>query len=177
MASVTTLGVDTVALKESVTNKNISSSTTSSFDKTLNTVGYLTNTMGPAVVESVYASKGSNAASIVSAAVNATPMALTTSSSTSALSSSTGSYYGSLSTSGSENYLTGGTSLYSTDSSSSSTTTDVQGLISESYANQTYLLAVQTELGQIQNQTNAMSQVISAKNRTASKIIQNIPVG
>ena len=170
MAGITTLGVDTVALKESVTNKSLNSTSGSAFDKTLNTVGYLNGAVGPAAVEWTNYSKGENAASIVSAAVNGSPMSLTTGSTT---------FSGSIGTTGSENYVTGGASMMSTTGTTGTTgtATDVQSVISESYANQTYLLAVQSELGQIQTQTNALSQVISAKFSTNSKIIQNFRVG
>lgn len=167
MAAPTTLAIDPVAVQEQASNNAKAASSTSAFDSILNTASYTAGVFGPVAVESVYAAQGSEPASIVSAAVNAA------SGSTSYL--STGSYSSSLSSdysSGSTNYLTGGysSSAYSTTDSMS---TDVEDILSDSYSNQAYLIAVQSELGNISTQTNAITNVIQQKFNTDRTIIQN----
>lgn len=167
MAAPTTLGIDPIAVQEQVSNNAKSASSTSAFDSILNTASYTAGVFGPVAVESVYAAQGSEPASIVSAAVNAASGSTSSLSSTSYLSSSSGDY-----SSGSSNYLTGGysSSAYSTTDSMSS---DVESVLSDSYSNQAYLIAVQSELGNISTQTNAITNVIQQKFNTDRTIIQN----
>lgn len=167
MAAPTTLGIDPVAVQEQVSNNAKSANSTSAFDSILNTASYTAGVFGPVAVESVYAAQGSEPASIVSAAVNAASGSTSSLSSTSYLSSSSGDY-----SSGSSNYLTGGysSSAYSTTDSMSS---DVESVLSDSYSNQAYLIAVQSELGNISTQTNAITNVIQQKFNTDRTIIQN----
>ena len=167
MAAPTTLGIDSQAVQEQVSNSS-NSSGTSAFDSILNTASYASGVFGPVAVESVYAASGSEPASIVSAAVNASSGGL---SSTSYLSS------GSLGSSGSESYVTGGytSSAYGTDDSTASA--NVEDILSQSYTNQAYLIAVQGEMGNIQTTTTSISNALNVKHSAMKSVINNFRVG
>lgn len=169
MAAPTTLGIDPIAVQEQVSNNTKSASSTSAFDSILNTASYTAGVFGPVAVESVYAAQGSEPASIVSAAVNAASGSTSSLSSTSYLSSSSSSDY----SSGSTNYLTGGYSSAMYAGEDTAMSSDVESVLSDSYSNQAYLIAVQSELGNISTQTNAITNVIQQKFNTDRTIIQN----
>ena len=141
---------------------------TSTFDKVLGGISYGAGLFGPAVAEGVYAGTGNyQSASIVSAAFNAAAGG-------SGMSGTMGlSTSGSLGTTGAGNYLSGGSTAYST----TSTGTNVDSIIDQSYANQTYLLAVQSELGMIQTQTTSLSNAINVKDSAMRSVINNFRVG
>jgi hypothetical protein len=79
--------------------------------------------------------------------------------------------------SGATNYLTGGASYattgagsYGSDSTGSS---QVESMLSQSYANQSYLILVQGEMSNLQTQTSAISNSIAMKASTEKSIINN----
>lgn len=173
MAAPTTIGIDPIAVQEQMNSNVKSLNSTSTFDSILNTASYASGVFGPVAAESVYATSGSDssAASIVTAAVNAasggTASYLTSSTYGSGYSSS------SLGTSGSTNYLTGGSSALYSDSGDTSVSGNVEDIMNESYANQAYLIAVQSEMGNISTQTNAISNAINVKTSTERQVISN----
>lgn len=171
MAAPTTLGIDPIAVQEQVQNNYNNANQPSTFDSILNTTSYLASVGGPVAVESVYATSGSEPASIVAAAVNASANPYSSAS----LSTSGGYSSSSLGSSGSTNYLTGGysSSAYATDDASSS----VEDILSQSYTNQAYLIAVQGEMGNIQTTTTSISNALNVKHSAMKSVINNFRVG
>lgn len=171
MAAPTTLAIDPIAVQEQTQNNATNASGTSTFDSILNTSQYLASAFGPVATESVYAASGSEPASIVNAAVNAASNPYGASSSYLSTSSS------SLGSSGSTNYLTGGYSGSSYSSSDSSMSTNVEDILSQSYTNQAYLIAVQGEMGNIQTTTTSISNALNVKDSAMKSVINNFRVG
>ncbi len=156
--TATLLPIDAGAVQQQATSN--ANATTSTFDSVLNTSQYATGVFSPFVTTSLASANVSDQAqSIVSVALNATnPVA-------SASYLSTGS-----SATGATNYLTGGTnsSFLTTGgsnmySSSTSSSTDIDSLISESSMQQGYLIAVQIQMQNQSLTTNMVSTALKDK--------------
>lgn len=172
MTAPTTLGIDPIAVQEQARNNYNSATQPSTFDSILNTTSYLSSALGPVAVESVYAASGSQPASIVAAAVNASANPY------SSASLSTGYSSSGIGTSGSSNYVTGGyTGSAYADTGSTEMSSNVEDILSQSYTNQAYLIAVQGEMGNIQTTTTSISNALNVKHSAMKSVINNFRVG
>lgn len=175
MAAPTVLTtIDVNAAKQQAQSSFQSKSGPSSFDSVLNTASYAAGVMGPVATESVFAATGNmQTTSIVSAAMNATagggygsPLGLQT---------------GTMGGIGGANYLTGGAGvgmgMSTTGGAAGGTGGNVESIINQSYMNQSYLLAVQAELGNIQTQTTSLSNALNVKDGAMRSVINNFRVG
>lgn len=173
MASPTILpAIDVNAAKEQARSSYRSVNAPSGFDRFISGMSYGAGVMNPVVSESVYAATGNmQTTSVVSAALNAaagpggSPMFAA----------------GGMGMAGSQNYLTGGSPMYSTGldyggGGDGGMQGGVGQMISQSYANQEFLLVAQTELNNIQSQTTAYSNALAAKHSAMRSVINNFRV-
>ncbi len=122
---------------------------------------------GPAMM--VASEKDTSTQAITAAAVNATygGASLMTSSNRSYSPYSTGGLgYGSMGS-----YYSGGANL---TTSSGTTATDVESMLSESAMSQAYLIGLQAQMGNQSVQTNAISNTLNMKNMMELSVIRNM---
>ena len=177
MAAPTVLNtIDVNAAQEQARSSYNAKSSGSSFDNVLNTASYAAGVFGPVATESVFAATGNmQTTSIVSAAMNATagggygmsPL---------------GMRAGTMGGVGATNYLTGGSTAGMGMSAGAGAGAggpggNVEDIINQSYMNQSYLLAVQSELGNIQTQTTSLSNALNVKDGAMRSVINNFRVG
>lgn len=166
--------IDVNAAKQQASASYQSKTGPSTFDSVLNTASYAAGVMGPVATESVFAATGNmQTTSIVSAAMNATAGG--------GYGSPLGLQAGAMGGIGGTNYLTGGAgpafSGLPGGSAGGGASGNVESIINQSYMNQSYLLAVQAELGNIQTQTTSLSNALNVKDGAMRSVINNFRVG
>lgn len=174
MAAPTVLTtIDVNAAKQQAQSSYQSKAGPSTFDSVLNTASYTAGVFGPVATESVFAATGDmRATSIVSAAMNASAgggQGL----------SPLGMRGGAMGGIGGTNYLTGGSpvGMFASGGEAGGAAGNVESIINQSYMNQSYLLAVQAELGNIQTQTTSLSNALNVKDGAMRSVINNFRVG
>lgn len=155
------IGSDTVADVQGLENSYKSNTSSSSFDQVLSGLSYAAGISGETVAESFYAAGKDNLATIAAVSSNAVYQS---GSNAASLATSSATGYGSTGTSGL--YATGGYSpLYSTSGSdTTSSMSDLEGLIAESGTTQAYMMGIQIKVGTDTMMFQAQSNL--EKNRT-----------